>query len=144
MALNERNTGGNKGVGAYPSIAKPIPHSSPSDPAKVTVPITQERGRSAEFRSDRDAKRAMRRYSGVIEGHPGIIESTHIEPLDEDYNVDEAGLGRAMGQSTPMQAQNLKGRITTVAEGTANIVYGIATGDQKAKQVGKKALGLDK
>lgn len=43
----------------------------------------------------------------------------------------------------PVQAQSLKERVTTAAEGTANIVYGIATGDQKAMQAGKEALGLD-
>jgi len=44
----------------------------------------------------------------------------------------------------PMQAQSLKERATTAAEGTANIVYGIVTGDQKTMQTGKEALGLDK
>ena len=118
--------------------------------------------RERSARGDRDARRAMRRYSGVVEGHPGIIESTHIEPLDEDYKEDgkwslygmnpvnecrddaEGGRGRTMEQSMPVQAQSLKERVTTAAEGTAHIVYGIATGDQKAMQAGKEALGLDK
>ena len=47
---------------------------------QVSHPTTQERGTPG----DRDARRAMRRYSGVVEGYPGIIESSHIEPLDDD------------------------------------------------------------
>lgn len=82
MAFNERNISGN--MGAYPDVGNPAAHSSAVDPSKTSASATQERS----ARGDRDARRAMRRYSGVVEGHPGIIESTHIEPLDEDYKED--------------------------------------------------------
>ena len=46
-----------------------------------------------------------------------------------------------MGQSTSKQPQNLMERAATAAEGTASYVYGLATGDQKAKQAGTSAEG---
>lgn len=36
---------------------------------------------------DREERRAMRRASGVIEGRPGIIEDTHIDPLGKEIDV---------------------------------------------------------
>jgi len=105
----------------------------------VTDPVSKDRGAAgdSEFQAERDARRAQRRYSGVVEGHPGIIESTHIEPLKEEG-------GARSGTSTPANTQGLKERVAAAAEGAANVIYGIATGDQKAKQAGKEALRSEK
>ncbi|KAG6334438.1 hypothetical protein ID866_4652, partial [Astraeus odoratus] len=104
----------------------------------ATDPASKDRGAThdSEFWAERDARKAQRRYSGVVEGHPGIIESTHIEPLKEDYKEG----GARSGQSTPVGTQGLKERVSMAAEGVANVIYGIATGDQKAKRAGKEAL----
>ncbi|KAI6103539.1 hypothetical protein F5141DRAFT_1239170 [Pisolithus sp. B1] len=135
MALNEHNIGTNRTAGAYPGIANPTLHSASFNPM-VTDRPTEETG--AEKRCT-----PRRASAGVVEGHPGIIESSHIEPLDEEYKEGEAGRGRTMGRSTPMQAQALKERISAAAEGAANVVYGVATGDQQATNAGKEALGFN-
>lgn len=151
MALNERNIGTNKTTGAYPGIANPTPHSA-SLSTKATDPTAKEIGagtgsQSVGRRDDakhaqREAMHTRRASAGVVEGHPGIIESSHIEPLDDEYKEGETGRGRTMGRSTPTQTQALKDRIATAAEGAANIVYGVATGDQQATNAGKEALGF--
>lgn len=151
MALNERNIGTNKTAGAYPGIANPTSRGA-SLSTKATDPSAEETGagtgsqlgghRDDAKHAQREAMHTRRASAGVVEGHPGIIESSHIEPLDEDYKEGEAGRGRTMGRSTPVQTQALKDRITTAAEGAANIVYGVASGDQQATNAGKEALGF--
>ncbi|KAI6131862.1 hypothetical protein EV401DRAFT_320552 [Pisolithus croceorrhizus] len=152
MALNEHNIGTNRTAGAYPGIANPTPHSASFNPMATDRP-TEETGpgtgsqlgshRDDAKHAQREAMHTRRASAGVVEGHPGIIESSHIEPLDEEYKEGEAGRGRTMGRSTPMQTQALKERISAAAEGAANIVYGVATGDQQATNAGREALGFN-
>jgi hypothetical protein len=43
-------------------------------------------GAGSNFQGDRDAARNFRDTSGVVEGRPGIIESSNIDPLNERSN----------------------------------------------------------
>lgn len=152
MALNERDIGASKAASVYPGVANPTPRSSTSNP-KVPEPTFGEKGTGTGahlkgYRDDikhaqRDAMHTRRASAGVVEGYPGIIESSHIEPLDEEYKEGEAGRGRSMGRSIPTQGQGLKERLATAAEGAANIVYGVATGDHQATNAGKETLGFN-
>ncbi|KAI6150318.1 hypothetical protein BKA82DRAFT_4114195 [Pisolithus tinctorius] len=114
MALNERDIGASKAASVYPGAPNLKGH------------------RDDIKHAQRDAMHTRRASAGVVEGYPGIIESSHIEPLDEEYKEGEAGRGRTMGRSIPTQGQGLKERLATAAEGAANIVYGVATGDHQA------------
>lgn len=86
--------------------------------------------------TERAERRALRRLSGVVEARPGIIESSHIAPLDDDQREDEPGRGRSMAQAAQEQLKSLKER---ASEGVSNIMYGITAGNQKAMQAGKEA-----
>ncbi len=48
----------------------------------------QEAGAGAgkTFQGYKDAERTLKHSAGVIEGRPGIIESTNIDPLNENSN----------------------------------------------------------
>ena len=54
----------------------------------VDDPTTASRGAGAgpNFDGDRQAQRNFSQTAGVVEGRPGIIESTHIDPLSETAN----------------------------------------------------------
>ena len=43
-------------------------------------------GASANFTGNQDAARNFKQTAGVVEGRPGIIESTNIDPLNENSN----------------------------------------------------------
>lgn len=49
-------------------------------------PTTEERGAGAgpNFQGHIQATKNFKNTAGVIEGRPGIIESTHIDPLKEN------------------------------------------------------------
>ncbi len=61
---------------------------------QVNNPTTRSTGAGAatsagadpKFRGGRDAHRSMKEKAGVIEAYPGIIESTNIDPLNENSN----------------------------------------------------------
>ncbi|KAG8936519.1 hypothetical protein FRC02_001485 [Tulasnella sp. 418] len=55
---------------------------------QVDDPTRDEAGAGAgkNFRGGKDAKNAMRQGAGVVEARPGIVESTHISPLDDPIN----------------------------------------------------------
>ncbi|EGN95439.1 hypothetical protein SERLA73DRAFT_186440 [Serpula lacrymans var. lacrymans S7.3] len=145
MALNDKNMsiGGNKGVDIHPGVANPTSHSTHANPLSsnfVTDPTTQERGAGAgaNFEGDKEAARNFSQTSGSCEGRPGIIESTNIDPLNENSNKDD---GWANDKST--RASNAPGtgsRIASTVEGAANYAYGVATGDHTTKEAGKEAI----
>ena len=87
-----------------PRLASHHPLATVRTNNQVPDPTTETRGAGAgeNFAGGRDAARALGQLqtdkktagSGVVEGRPGIIESTHIDPLDEHSN-DGAYLERA-------------------------------------------------
>ncbi|KAM5542599.1 hypothetical protein V8D89_003560 [Ganoderma adspersum] len=101
MSLNDTTIQGTKGATVYPGVANPhpCPDADPMEANFVPDPTTETRGAGAgeNFAGGRDAARALGQLqtdkktagSGVVEGRPGIIESTHINPLDEHSNDDD-------------------------------------------------------
>lgn len=56
--------------------------------SQVTDPTSETVGAGAgeNFSGHKDAQRNFSKTAGVVEGRPGIIESTHIDPLSETSN----------------------------------------------------------
>ncbi|KAG8898582.1 hypothetical protein FRC00_002624 [Tulasnella sp. 408] len=95
MSLNDKDVtlGGAKGTDIYPGVANPTSSSNTSNPLTenfVQDPTSDEAGAGAGpgFRGGRDAKAALKSGAGVVEARPGIIESTHIAPLQEDAGAN--------------------------------------------------------
>jgi hypothetical protein len=57
-------------------------------PRQVNDPTTEETGAGAgsDFQGHEQAARNFRQTAGVVEGRPGLIESTNIDPLNENSN----------------------------------------------------------
>ena len=152
MSVNDKNIGSNMGVDVHPGVANPTAHSTNANPLDtnfVSDPTTADMGAGAgpNFQGHKDAQRNFSSNSGVVEGRPGIIESTNIDPLNENSNKDD---GWAKATSTPSNttasstAPGITERAWNVAGGVSNLAYGVATGDQSATEQGKEALGLGK
>ena len=111
MATNDKDNiiTGAHGVDTYPGVANPTVSSTHSDPyaanfvrvfaltrestlldmpSQVTDPTTSVTGAgaSANYDGGGRARRNVRETAGVVEGRPGIIESTNIDPLNENSN----------------------------------------------------------
>ncbi|EIW85001.1 hypothetical protein CONPUDRAFT_47767 [Coniophora puteana RWD-64-598 SS2] len=147
MSVNDKNIGSNMGVDVHPGVANPTTHSVNSNPLEtnfVTDPATEDTGAGAgsNFEGHKQAQRNFAANSGVVEGRPGIIESTNIDPLNESSNKDD-GWANANANATST-APGIKDRAWNFADGVSNLAYGVATGDQSSTQQGKDALGLGK
>jgi len=82
------------GTDVYPGVSNPTQSSAIADPLAtnfVDDPTKDEAGAGAgpDFAGHKDAKKAMRGAAGVVESHPGIIEDTNIDPLNENSNKGE-------------------------------------------------------
>ncbi|KDQ59565.1 hypothetical protein JAAARDRAFT_33142 [Jaapia argillacea MUCL 33604] len=155
MALNDREMSGNKGVDIHPGVANPTVSSTHADPLAanfVTDPTSETLGAGAgpTFEGDRQAKRNFAQTAGVIEGRPGIIETTNIDPLNEDSNKDDGWANvpsQPKSSSTGAGSGGLVDSATGVvsgaagmAGGAAQMAYGTLAGDEGAKNAGKEAV----
>ncbi|ETW85429.1 hypothetical protein HETIRDRAFT_379364 [Heterobasidion irregulare TC 32-1] len=93
MALNEKNLG-TRGVDTHLGLANPTAHGKRADALAADYakhPSTKQKhagaGTGHQSASSRQARHAMREAAGVIEGRPGIIESTNIDPLCKSTRV---------------------------------------------------------
>ncbi|KAJ7452504.1 hypothetical protein B0H11DRAFT_1741818 [Mycena galericulata] len=145
MALNDKNLPiGARGVGVYPGVANPTSSSMPNNPMEtnfVTDPTTEERGAGAgpNFEGDKQAKRLFKQTAGVVEGAPGIIESTNVHPLRPDSNDDD-GWAHANKTTTTTSEPGVVEKATNVATGGAKMAYGYATGNEEVRQAGSEAV----
>jgi len=108
----------------------------------VTDPTTSERGAGAgpTFEGDKQAKRLFKETAGVIEGEPGIIESTNVHPLRPDSNDDD-GWAHASGRNnTTTTEPGITAKAADIATGGAKMAYGYATGNEEVKQAGVDAV----
>jgi hypothetical protein len=90
MSLNDMSLSA-QGTDTYPGVANPTASSTNSDPMAsnfVTDPTSEDRGAGAgpDFAGDKQAQRSFQQTAGVVEGRPGIIESSNIDPLNENSN----------------------------------------------------------
>ncbi|KAF8921368.1 hypothetical protein CPB85DRAFT_322477 [Mucidula mucida] len=118
MSLNDRNLGVASGVDMHDGIANPTESSNnpnPMDTNYVTDPTSKRRGAGAghHFTGDRQAARAFRETAGVIEGRPGIIESTNIDPLNEHSNDNDGWANATRNPGTASPGVGGKGQSTT-------------------------------
>ncbi|KAK7689121.1 hypothetical protein QCA50_007812 [Cerrena zonata] len=105
MSLNDKDATliGARGVDVHPGVANPTESSTHSDPLAnnfVTDPTSDSMGAgvsSSRFTGHQDARKNFAQTAGVVEGRPGIIESTNIDPLSESSNKDD---GWANARST--------------------------------------------
>ena len=60
---------------------------------QVTDPTDETLGAGAagNFTGHKEAARNFSQAAGVVEGRPGIIESTNIDPLNENSNKGTSG-----------------------------------------------------
>ncbi|KAF8590480.1 hypothetical protein K439DRAFT_1651151 [Ramaria rubella] len=152
MALNDKSLKAQTGIDVYPGVANPTTSNMSSDPLannfqQVEDPTSKElgAGAGANFQGDRDAKKAMRGASGVIEARPGIIEDTHIDPLSETSNKDDgwANATTSSGSNAPSATDTADSTLASAREvtaGAAKIVYGTATGKPTQVEEGKRAV----
>ncbi|KAJ7470685.1 hypothetical protein FB451DRAFT_1340112 [Mycena latifolia] len=150
MALNDKQIGANQ-LNICTGIANPTSSSMPTNPMDtnfVTDPTTEERGAGAgpNFEGDKNAKRLFKQTAGVVEGEPGIIESTNVHPLRPDSN-DEDGWAHATVQpgsqnttTEPKTEPSMAGKAANVATGGAKMAYGYATGNEEVRQAGADAV----
>ncbi|KIP07975.1 hypothetical protein PHLGIDRAFT_70222 [Phlebiopsis gigantea 11061_1 CR5-6] len=156
MAMNDKDNTliGARGVDVYPGVANPTESSVNSDPMQsnfVTDPTTDSFGAGvgSNFTGHLEAQRNFRDTAGVVEGRPGIIESTNIDPLNENSNNDDgwanarptdAGVGSTVASTAASTAGSAAMSAAGVAAGAARMAYGHAVGDEAAKQAGKEAV----
>ncbi|SJL00330.1 uncharacterized protein ARMOST_03643 [Armillaria ostoyae] len=103
MSLNDTSLGA-MGADMHPGVANPTASSNnanPMDTNFVSHPTSKAHGAGAgaHFKGDRQAAHAMRQAAGVIEARPGIIESTHIAPLNDDPNRNDDAW-KSVGRTT--------------------------------------------
>ncbi|KAF8843627.1 hypothetical protein BDN67DRAFT_964107 [Paxillus ammoniavirescens] len=157
MALNDRELtlGGPKGTDVHPGVANPTSHSTHTDaPVSNYVTNSGEENKGAGTGPSEGGKDARRAAAGVVEARPGIIESTHIDPLSVASNKDDGwanvpgGAGTSTNQpvsectSGDIASDSVKGRLFDMVGGVANVAYGVATGDKGTTETGKQTLGL--
>ncbi|KAF7984041.1 hypothetical protein HWV62_17565 [Athelia sp. TMB] len=149
MSLNERDTtiAGAKAVDTYPGVANPTSFTSNGNPMAANFvgdPTSDDRGAGAgpDFQGGAQAQRGLNATAGVV-GHDRTIESTNIDPLNENSNKDDGfanvtGTGKADAHME--QARGMGQRAYEAASGAANLAYGHVVGDEAAKQAGQEAL----
>jgi len=146
MAVNDRDQtlGGFKAVDVHPGVANPTAHASSGNPMAanfVDDPMTEDAGAGAgpNFEGGAQAARNLKQAAGVVEGFPGVIESTNIHPLNENSNKDD---GFANATQTPGRGGSNAGvkRAYEAAGGAAKVAYGNVTGDQATKKAGQEAM----
>ncbi|KAI0928012.1 hypothetical protein AcW1_005393 [Taiwanofungus camphoratus] len=91
MSLNDKDTtpGGNNGVDLYPGVANPTTSSTHANPRSQFCnrpDIQRNRARAATLA---EAARNFSKTAGVVEGRPGIIETSNIGPLNENSNIND-------------------------------------------------------
>lgn len=134
----------------------------------MTDPTTPSRGAGAGpgFKGHEDAARALKPAAGVVEARTGIIESTNIDPLNENSNKGRSLISRGVlsvrsltsivddGWANATEIQGRQTRSTgvldtasdavqqasTVATGAAKLAYGHLAGDEQAKAGGREAV----
>ena len=118
-------------------------------------------GAGAGFAGGRDAKRNLKQAVGVVEARPGIIESTHIDPLNEHSGrgmfqpnensfqhfittiADDSWTHKPSGNATSGardSAASMTSSAAGMAAGAARVVYGTAVGDEEVQKAGKEAV----
>ncbi|KAI0648273.1 hypothetical protein C8Q79DRAFT_564826 [Trametes meyenii] len=160
MSLNDKDVtlGANTGADLYPGVANPTASSTHADPLAanfVTDPTTEALGAGArnDFMGHKEAQRNFSQSAGVVEGRPGIIEATNIDPLNENSNKDDgwanarmsrtssSGVGSSLGsaaQTTYNAGVSVASGAASAASNVAQSAYSFVAGDEKTRRSGKE------
>jgi len=146
MALNDRDPilRGAKAADAHPGVANPTSFGGEGNPIAanfVDDPTTEDKGAGAgaNFQGGAQAARSLRQTSGIKESSgSGIIETTHIDPLNDNATQTPGSGNRGTGVG--QKAYDAANTASEMAGGATMGAYGTATGDQAAKKVGKDAI----
>jgi len=149
MSFNAHGFGGTSGApGAYTSTTDPINSSTRRDPFQTSFaadPTTTRLGVNDgdRFTGQRQAARKHDETSGVIEARPGIIETSNIDPLNENSNKDDGWANATRqpggGASASSGLSGLAHGALDKATGVAKYAYGAATGNEERKREGLEA-----
>ncbi|KAF5315772.1 hypothetical protein D9611_004647 [Ephemerocybe angulata] len=140
--------------GVYPGVANPNPSNAIDSTARDNPDFAaaQDTGRfrpggaGTEFREQLSAQRVYNESTGVIEHHPGIIESSNIDPLNENSNkgndlVYVENDGWANLTSGPGGSRNVtEKKPTNFAAGVMKLAYGTLAGNEQKKEEGREAM----
>lgn len=140
----------------YPGVANPTKANDLTniDPAAnnfMRDPTTPSLGAGADpdrFDGHNQAKRTLEQAGGggVCEARPGIIESTNIDPLNENSNKDD-GWANATVERPPVSGPSAGAAggpgFAAKAAGAAKLAYGTVLGDEATKQQGREQAGWD-
>jgi len=147
MSLNDRDLGVAKGTNVYGGSANPTSHSKHTTNF-IEDPATEELGAAAG--PNFQARKDFRDTAGVVEGRPGIIESTHIDPLREntsqrdqweDVGVTSPGAVDSSSRSGLMKtAVDLGNTTSSMLTGAMKMAYGSVAGNEEAFKAGKEAV----
>jgi len=153
MSLNDRTLGVAKGSAVHDGLGNPTSHSNYSNPLAtnfVEDPTTEElaAGAGPNFQGHIQATKNFKNTAGVIEGRPGIIESTHIEPLKENMSErdqwEDVGVtSTSTGSSKPEMVKtaiNLGNATSNMLTGAMKMAYGSVVGNEEAFKAGKEAV----
>ena len=140
---------------ANPTKANDLTNIDPVANNFMRDPTTPSFGAGADpnrFEGHHQAKRTLQQGAGVCEARPGIIESTNIDPLNENSNKDD-GWANATFERPPVSgpaagaAGGITAKATDVAWGAANtaagaakLAYGTVLGDEATKQQGREQV----
>ncbi|KIK59744.1 hypothetical protein GYMLUDRAFT_654622 [Collybiopsis luxurians FD-317 M1] len=135
MSVNDRSTNPTMGVDTYPGVANPTSSSDTSDPMAsnfVTDPTSEDRGAGAgsNFEGDQQAARNFKQTAGVVEGRPGIIESSNIDPLNENSNKDDGWAHATQPSHSSRTTEGFISTATSKVADAANKAYEKATGQK--------------
>jgi len=145
--LNDQKLGIAKGVDVYPTVANPTSHNSNSNPVgnNFTDELGEGAGRGWKQGRHRHAARNFGKTAGVIEARPGIIETCHIDPLNESSLYEDewknpSSCGSAAPTTPGAGGAAILDSAAVVVGGSVRMAYGALVGDEQAKQAGKEAV----
>jgi len=149
MSLNDLEISNQtaKSTATYAGVANPT-KSGATDPISsnfVNDPTTPTLGAGAphDFDGHKHAARQLRTQAGVIEARPGIIESTNIDPLNENSNKDDGWANVKPTSSVSRAADSGKSYAASAADvitGATKLAYGTLMGDEDTKKAGQEAV----
>jgi len=137
----------------WPGSANPTSQNMGGDTKAANFmndPTTEDTGAGApaDFEGHKMAKKAIYAEAGVVEARPGIIDSTNIDPLNENSNKDDGwanatdppGTSAAKSSTTTNTTGSIVDSATSMATGAAKYAYGTATGNTTMAEEGKASV----
>jgi len=145
MSLNDRNPGITNPTTSHTTTSSSTnltPSGSNIVREFVLDSASDEFGASSGLSPKQAARQNYRQTAGVIEGRPGIIETSHIDPLNEKslYEDEWKSEGSPIDAAGTGSAADILTSAAAVASGAARMAYGTLVGDEQVKLAGREAM----